>query len=86
MMLYKGFSTTVFGSFIPYGTYFLVYEYLNSWAVKATAKLDSERYKHINLLIPLITAPLAECACVASTINSLSKPTSHSIRFALECK
>jgi len=65
--LYKGFSTTVGGSFIPYGSYFLVYEYLNSLAVKMTAKLDSERFKHINLLIPLITAPMAEVACVAST-------------------
>lgn len=68
LKLYKGFSTTVFGSFIPYGTYFLVYEYLNSVAVKATAKLDNERFKHINLLIPLVTAPLAEVACVASNL------------------
>ena len=66
MMLYKGFSTTIFGSFIPYGTYFLVYEYLNGYAVTLTAKLDKEKYKHINLMIPLVTAPLAEIASVAS--------------------
>ena len=65
-MLYRGFSTTIFGSFIPYGTYFLVYEYLNGYAVTLTAKLDKEKYKHINLMIPLVTAPLAEIASVAS--------------------
>jgi hypothetical protein len=26
---YRGFSTTVLGSLLPYGTYFLFYEYLN---------------------------------------------------------
>jgi hypothetical protein len=66
MILYRGFSTTFGGSFLPYGTYFLAYEYLNSLAVKLTAKLDQNKFKHINLLIPLITAPLAEVACVIS--------------------
>lgn len=68
-MLFKGFSTTIFGSFVPYGSYFLAYEYFNHWAVKLTSKLDSERFKHINLLIPLLTAPLAEVISVASKVH-----------------
>ena len=38
--LYKGFSTTVAGGFLPYASYFFVYEWLNGQAVKLTSKLD----------------------------------------------
>ena len=66
MMLYRGFSTTYVGGFVPSVTYFFVYEYLNGIAVKLTSKVDKQRYKYINLMIPLVTAPIAELACVLS--------------------
>ena len=37
MMLYRGFSTTYVGGFVPSVTYFFVYEYLNGIAVKLTS-------------------------------------------------
>jgi hypothetical protein len=37
--------------------------------MKLTAKLNNnEKFKHINLLIPLLTAPIAEAASVISII------------------
>lgn len=63
---FKGFSTTIPGAFLPYSTYFFVYEWLNHHTVKLTAKIKDDRFRHINLLIPLITSPLAEIASVIS--------------------
>ncbi|CAK93417.1 unnamed protein product (macronuclear) [Paramecium tetraurelia] len=67
--LFKGFSTTVMGSFIPYGSYFLAYEYMNYYAIKLTKGLEKDGEKSkLNLLIPLITSPLAEAVSVITYI------------------
>ncbi|CAD8193568.1 unnamed protein product [Paramecium pentaurelia] len=67
--LFKGFSTTVMGSFVPYGSYFLAYEYMNSYAIKITKGLEKDGKKSkLNLLIPLITSPLAEAVSVITYI------------------
>ncbi|KAM3129130.1 hypothetical protein pb186bvf_018766 [Paramecium bursaria] len=65
--LFRGFSTTFMGSFVPFSTYFLIYEWLNHYAVKSTKKDDGSKSK-LNLLIPLVTAPIAEIASVLTYI------------------
>lgn len=45
----------------------MAYEYLNSYAVKFTKSLEKDGEKSkLNLLIPLITSPLAEVLSVIS--------------------
>lgn len=60
----------ILGSFLPYSSYFLAYEYFNFYAVKLTKHLEHDGNKSkLNLLIPLITSPLAEAISVVSNKN-----------------